>query len=116
MVAVAGDGDFLMCGQGWPAVQHGLDVVVLVVNNGRYGTIRMHQERSCPGQVIATDLDNPGSRGRGLRRRRRGVTDTESIPGGLRAGPGRRAATLLDLHVDPEAIAPACPWRRCGAD
>ncbi|HWC42069.1 MAG TPA: thiamine pyrophosphate-binding protein, partial [Actinomycetota bacterium] len=44
VVAVAGDGDFLMCGQELAtAVQHRLDVIVLVVNNGRYGTIRMHQ-------------------------------------------------------------------------
>src|SRR5215207_1759727 len=60
VVAVAGDGDFVMCGHELAtAVQHGLDVVVLVVDNGMYGTIRMHQERAYPGRVIATDLQNP---------------------------------------------------------
>src|SRR4029453_6855767 len=51
---------FLMCAQELAtAVQHGLEVVVLVVDNGMYGTIRMHQERTYPGRVIATDLHNP---------------------------------------------------------
>jgi acetolactate synthase I/II/III large subunit len=109
VVAVAGDGDFLMCGQELAtAVQHGLDVVVLVVNNGRYGTIRMHQERSYPGRVIATDLDNPdfpalaeayGAAGEA-------VTDTEAFPEAFERALAAGRPALLDLHVDPEAIAP----------
>ena len=60
VVAFAGDGDFLMTGQELAtAVQYGAAVVFLVVNNGMYGTIRMHQERHHPGRVIATDLVNP---------------------------------------------------------
>ena len=61
-VCVAGDGDFLMTAQELAtAVQHGLNVVVIVVDNGTYGTIRMHQETHYPGQarVMATDLTNP---------------------------------------------------------
>ena len=62
VVCVAGDGDFLMTGQELAtAVQHGLGVVVLVVDNGMYGTIRMHQERNYPGRVVATDLSTPTS-------------------------------------------------------
>jgi acetolactate synthase-1/2/3 large subunit len=109
VVAVTGDGDFLMCGQELAtAVQHRLDVVVLVVNNGRYGTIRMHQERAYPGRVIATDLENPdfaalaeayGAAGEA-------VTDTEAFPAAFERALKAGRPALLDLHVDPEAIAP----------
>jgi len=60
VVAVSGDGDFLMNGQEFAtAVQYGLPIVALVLDNSSYGTIRMHQERDYPGRVIATDLKNP---------------------------------------------------------
>jgi acetolactate synthase I/II/III large subunit len=60
VVAVTGDGDFLMNGQEFAtAVQYDLPIVVLVCDNASYGTIRMHQERDYPGRVIATDLKNP---------------------------------------------------------
>ena len=60
VVCFAGDGDFLMSGQELAtAVQYELPIVVLVVNNGMYGTIRMHQERHYPGRVSGTDLVNP---------------------------------------------------------
>jgi acetolactate synthase-1/2/3 large subunit len=60
VVACAGDGCFLMNGQELAtAVQHKLNVIFLVFNNGAYGTIRMHQERDYPARVIGTDLHNP---------------------------------------------------------
>ena len=62
VVCIAGDGDFMMTAQEMAsAAQHGLGVVVVVVDNGTYGTIRMHQETHYPGapRVIATDLKNP---------------------------------------------------------
>lgn len=60
VMAVAGDGDFLMNGQELAtAAQYGLDLLVIVVDNGSYGTIRMHQEREFPARVVATDLANP---------------------------------------------------------
>lgn len=60
VVAVAGDGDFLMNGQELAtAAQYGANLIVLVVDNGAYGTIRMHQEREYPGRVSATRLANP---------------------------------------------------------
>ncbi len=60
VVAVAGDGDFLMNGQELAtAAQYGCDILVIVVDNGAYGTIRMHQERAYPGRVASTDLANP---------------------------------------------------------
>jgi acetolactate synthase-1/2/3 large subunit len=109
VVAVAGDGDFLMAAQELAtAVQHRLEVVVLVVNNGRYGTIRMHQERSYPGRVIATDLDNPdfaalaeayGAAGET-------VADTDAFPAALDRALEAGRPALLDLRVDPDTIAP----------
>ncbi|HUG44997.1 MAG TPA: thiamine pyrophosphate-binding protein [Sphingomicrobium sp.] len=60
VVALAGDGDFLMNGQELAtAAQYGCDLLVIVVDNGSYGTIRMHQERDYPARVSATELKNP---------------------------------------------------------
>jgi acetolactate synthase-1/2/3 large subunit len=60
VVAFAGDGCFLMHGQEFAtAVQHKLPIIVVVINNSMYGTIRMHQERDYPGRVSATELTNP---------------------------------------------------------
>ena len=60
VVAVAGDGDFLMTGQELAtAMQYQANIIVIVVNNSIYATIRMHQEREYPGRVIGTDMVNP---------------------------------------------------------
>ncbi len=60
VVAVAGDGDFLMNGQELAtAAQYGCDILVIVADNGSYGTIRMHQEREYPERISATELANP---------------------------------------------------------
>ena len=59
-VAVAGDGDLLMISQELAtAMQYNINIIVLVVNNATYGTIRMHQEREYPARVIGTDMINP---------------------------------------------------------
>ncbi len=60
VVSFSGDGCFLMNGQEFAtAVQYGLNIIFLVINNNRYGTIRTHQERHYPGRPIATTLCNP---------------------------------------------------------
>jgi acetolactate synthase-1/2/3 large subunit len=60
VICVAGDGDFLMNGQELAtAAQHGCGLLVILVDNGSYGTIRMHQERAYPRRVSATELENP---------------------------------------------------------
>ena len=60
VVCVAGDGDFMMTGQEMAtAAQYGAAVIVVLVDNGMYGTIRMHQERHFPERTVATDLKNP---------------------------------------------------------
>ena len=63
VVAFAGDGDFLMTGQEFAtAVQYDLPVIIVVVDNGMYGTIRMHQERQYPGRVVGTASEESGFR------------------------------------------------------
>lgn len=60
VIAVAGDGCFLMTGQELAtAVQYNIRLVTLVIDNSAYGTIRMYQERDYPGRVMATRLRNP---------------------------------------------------------
>lgn len=60
VIAVAGDGDFMMNGQELAtAAQQGIDLIVIVVDNSAYGTIRMYQEREFPGRISATELSNP---------------------------------------------------------
>jgi acetolactate synthase-1/2/3 large subunit len=110
VVAVAGDGDFLMTGQELAtAVQHRLDVVVLVVNNRMYGTIRMHQERAYPGRVIATDLVNPDFAALAAAYGAHGevVEATEAFPDAFERALAAGRPAVLELRVDPEAISPA---------
>ena len=60
VVAICGDGDVMMTSQEIAtAVHYGIAIIAVIVNNGTYGTIRMHQERDYPGHVIATDITNP---------------------------------------------------------
>ena len=60
VIAFAGDGCFQMTGlEFMTAVENRLPLIVIVCNNGMYGTIRMHQERTYPGRVSGTDLANP---------------------------------------------------------
>jgi acetolactate synthase-1/2/3 large subunit len=60
VVAFAGDGDFMMNGQELAtAMQYQANIIIIVVNNGIYATIRMHQEREYPHRVIGTDMINP---------------------------------------------------------
>jgi acetolactate synthase-1/2/3 large subunit len=109
VVCVAGDGDLMMsAAELATAVQFDLPVIVLIVDNGMYGTIRMHQERLYPGRVSGTDLVNPdfvalaasfGWHGENVER-------TEDVePAFERAVASGRPAVLV-LRVDPEAIHP----------
>ena len=120
VICFAGDGDFLMSGQELAtAMQYELPIVVLVVNNGMYGTIRMHQERHFPGRVVGTDLVNPdfaALRPRLRRARRDGRPRRRSSPARsiARSRPARPA--LLELRIDPEAITPRTTLSAIRAD
>ena len=109
VIAFAGDGDFQMCGMELAtAVQEGLAIIVIVVNNGTYGTIRMHQERRFPARVIATDLVNPDfaalARAHGAHGER--VEETAGFPAALERARGAGGPALIELVCDPEALTP----------
>jgi len=112
VVSVNGDGCFLMNGQELAtAVQYGVAIVVLVVDNGMYGTIRMHQERAYPGRVYGTALTNPDFAA--LARAHGALGETvartaEFAPAFERALAARRPA-LLHLKLDPAALSHRTP-------
>ena len=111
-VCFAGDGCFLMSGQELAtAVQHGANVLVIVVNNGIYGSIRMHQERHYPGHAHGTDLTNPdfallaqayGAHGEV-------VTETTQFAGALQRALASNKPALIELRTSPEKLTPGWP-------
>jgi acetolactate synthase-1/2/3 large subunit len=109
VVCVSGDGDFLMSGQELAtAVQYGAAIVVLVVNNGMLGTIRMHQERQFPGRAIGTDFVNPdfAAYARAFGTHGALVERTVDFPAAFEQALAAGRPALLELRVDPEAITP----------
>jgi acetolactate synthase-1/2/3 large subunit len=109
VICFAGDGDFLMSGQELAtAMQYDLPIVVLLVNNGMYGTIRMHQERHFPGRVVGTELANPdfAAYARAFGAYGETVTQTSEFADALERALGARTSALLELQIDPDAINP----------
>ena len=110
VVAFAGDGCFMMTGQEFmTAVQHKLPIVVIVCNNGMYGTIRMHQEREHPGRVSGTQLLNPdfaalarACGGYGAR-----VETTAAFAPAFEEALSSGKPAILELVIDPEALTPS---------
>ena len=90
------------------AVLYGLPILIVVVDNGMYGTIRMHQERHFPGRIVGTDLVNPdfaafaqsfGAHGENVER-------TDQFPAALERALGSGKPAVIALRIDPEAITP----------
>jgi acetolactate synthase I/II/III large subunit len=109
VVGICGDGDFMMTGQELAtAVQEELAVVLLVVNNGMFGTIRMHQERHYPGRVVGTDLRNPDfvAYARAFGAHGALVQRNDEIGGALDEAFACGRPALIELRVDPQAITP----------
>ncbi len=110
VIAFAGDGCFMMNGQEFAtAMQYGAAIIVIVVNNGMYGTIRMHQEREYPARVSGTDLVNPdfAALARAYGGHGETVCETaEFAPAFARARKSGKPA-LIEIRLDPEAITPA---------
>jgi acetolactate synthase-1/2/3 large subunit len=107
VISINGDGDFLMNGQELAtAAQYGLKIVFMVVNNGMYGTIRMHQERDYPGRVSGTELKNPDfaalARAYGLHGET--VEKTADFEPAFERAWKAKTASLIELRIDPEAI------------
>ena len=109
VVAVAGDGDFLMNGQELAtAVAQGCDLLVIVVDNGWYGTIRMHQEREYPGRVSGTRLVNPdfAACARAFGAWAETVETTEAFTPALVRALEQKGVKLLHLKTDVEQLTP----------
>ncbi|MDQ5848709.1 MAG: thiamine pyrophosphate-binding protein [Pseudomonadota bacterium] len=110
VIAVCGDGDYLMTGQELAtAVQYGAPFVALVVNNGLYGTIRMHQEREYPGRVFGTSLTNPdfAAYARAFGAHGETVERTEDFEPAFERAYASGKPALIELKIDPDAITPA---------
>lgn len=109
VVAFAGDGCFLMTGQELAtAVQYEAAIVVIVVNNAMYGTIRMHQEQSYPDRVIGAALKNPdfAALARSYGAHGELVEATEYFAPAFERALSASRPALLELRIDPEAITP----------
>ena len=104
---IAGDGDFLMNGQELAtAVQHGAKTIIVLLNNGMYGTIRMHQEREYPQHSSGSHLQNPDfavlARAYGYAGVR--ITRTAEFEAELLAALARKEGTLIEVTLNPEVI------------
>ncbi len=109
VVALAGDGCFMMNGQELAtACQYGANIIVLVINNGMYGTIRMHQEREYPGRVMATSLVNPdfAALARSYGAHGETVTETGQFRAALKRAMEAGKPALIELKTEAEALTP----------
>ncbi|MFZ9233910.1 MAG: thiamine pyrophosphate-binding protein [Hylemonella sp.] len=104
---IAGDGDFLMNGQELAtAVQHGAKSIIVLLNNGSYGTIRMHQEREYPERVSGSELKNPDFAALATAYGYVGVRITTSaeFEPQLLAALSRKQGTLIEVMIDVDVI------------
>jgi acetolactate synthase-1/2/3 large subunit len=110
VVAFSGDGCFLMYPQELAtAVQSGVQLVIVLVNNGVYGTIRMHQERRFPGRIVATELRNPDfvalAQSFGAYAER--IDETPQFAPALARAVASGGVAVLELRVDPAQLSPS---------
>ena len=104
---MAGDGDFLMNGQELAtAVQYGAKTIIVLLNNGMFGTIRMHQERDYPNRGAGTALRNPDFAALAQAYGYVGVkiSKTQEFETQLLAALEREQGTLIEVALDPEVI------------
>ena len=109
IVCFAGDGCFMMtCQEFATAVQYGLKLVVILVNNGMYGTIRMHQERHYPARVSGTTLINPdfAAMARAMGGFGETVDKTAAFADAFARAQAFSGPALIEIRIDPEALTP----------
>jgi acetolactate synthase I/II/III large subunit len=107
VVCFAGDGCFMMTSQELAtAMQYDLAIVIVVVNNGMFGTIRMHQEREYPSRVVGTELRNPdfAALARAFGAHGETVTKTDEFAPAFKRALAAGKAALIEVKTDPEAI------------
>jgi acetolactate synthase-1/2/3 large subunit len=110
VVAFAGDGCFQMTMQEFgTAVQANAAIIVLVIDNGMYGTIRMHQERHFPHRVSATDLVNPDfcALAKAYGAFAAHVTHSDQFARALADAMAANKPALIHLQLDPQALTPS---------
>ncbi|MDH5355938.1 MAG: thiamine pyrophosphate-binding protein [Gammaproteobacteria bacterium] len=109
VVAFAGDGDFMMNGQELAtATQYGANIIVIVVNNGIYGTIRMHQERDYPGRVVGTNMVNPDFCALAIAYAAHAelVTHTDEFAPAFERAKAANSPALIEIQLDPDVLSP----------
>jgi acetolactate synthase-1/2/3 large subunit len=109
VVAFSGDGDFLMTGQELAtAAQYDAKVTFIVVNNGMYGTIRMHQEREFPGRLSGTTLKNPdfAALARAYGMHGETVEETAQFAPAFERALKASTSALIEVRIDPDSISP----------
>lgn len=109
VICFAGDGCFMMHGQEFAtAVQYELPIITVVVNNGTYGTIRMHQERDFPNRVSGTDLRNPdfAAYARAFGGHGETVERTQDFPQAFERARASGKPAIIEIKLDAEAITP----------
>ncbi|MEE2655143.1 MAG: thiamine pyrophosphate-binding protein [Pseudomonadota bacterium] len=109
VVSFNGDGDFLMCGQEIAtARQYNLPIVFIIINNGTYGTIRMHQERFYPGRTSGTDLVNPDFAALGVAYGLTGevVSNTEMFAPAFERALESGEPAVIEVRIEQDQISP----------
>jgi acetolactate synthase-1/2/3 large subunit len=109
VVAFAGDGDFMMNGQELAtAMQYQANIIIIVVNNGIYATIRMHQEREYPHRVIGTDMINPDfvALARAYGAHGELVLNTDEFEPAFERSKAAGIPALIEVWLDPEILTP----------
>ena len=109
VLCFAGDGDFQMnCTELGSAMQADAQPIILILNNGTYGTIRMHQEKNYPARVSGTTLENPDfvglAKAYGFHAER--VKATEDFAPAFERAMASQTGAVLDLVISPEALSP----------
>ena len=119
VVCMAGDGCLQMTiNELSTAAQHGATPIVVIANNGRYGTIRMHQERHFPHRVSGTDLANPdfASLARAYGGHGEKVESTDQFPAAFARAVASKTFALIELVTDPEALTTSATLSQTRAD
>ncbi|MHA6687632.1 thiamine pyrophosphate-binding protein [Mesorhizobium sp. A556] len=109
VVCFAGDGDFQMnCQELGTAMQAGAQPIVLILNNGIYGTIRAHQERHYPARVSGTTIDNPDfvDLAKAYRFHAERVASTDDFPAAFGRALASATGAVLELAISPDALTP----------
>ena len=109
VVAFTGDGDFMMNGQELAtAMQYQANIIVILVNNGIYATIRMHQEREYPHRVIGTDMINPDfvALARAYGAHGELVVKTDDFEAAFERSKAAGKPALIEVRLDPEILTP----------